>query len=122
MPRRAKHSNVLIPSTAELPRDVARDSTDTDPLRQYLVPVAEAEALVRKARGRTFYLYANQFAVSPDQNGVPEGSTRGKEVSANVITSKAYALQFLDSAYGRWYRDKGYLVKLTFNSHCFFIG
>lgn len=121
MARRAKVSNTLTPTTAELHSDI-HDSTDTDPLRSYMVPVAEAEALVRKARGRRFYVYATQFAVSPDQNGVHEGSTRGKEVSANVITSKDYALRFLDSAYGRGYRDNGYLVKVTFNSHCFFIG
>lgn len=118
MARRATPNELKV-NGSENPRTTPTDAKD--PLRNYTVTVKELERLVRAAKGRTFFVYAGQFAASPNQEGVSENYTRGKSVSANIIVSKNDALKYIESAYG-FLREQGYTTGVTISSRCFFIG
>lgn len=113
--------NTLIPKGRELPHAALFKEPDPDPLREFEVTVPELERLVKRSTGRVLFVRAGWAAHAIDQNGVEPGKFRCWDISGNVDVPKRTALRFIANAYTERARAAVY-ARITFNSHCLFIG
>lgn len=116
-------SNELKVNGIELPQLLLGiPSVDNDSrIKEYHVSHEEAVRLVKRSHGRAFYVRCNQFAPSRNQDGVPADSTRGRDVTGNVETTRRGALRFLENTYTARTREECY-VRVALADNCLFIG